>query len=280
MITEFKTEFDNIATLLSSTFTTKKMSELEDHVQSYDFTQPLINWKPLANYDPTLTAANSILQNGRCVLQFITKAVTNDNYEDTKDTLVDQMITLSSNFLRKLNQNTNGIFIGQTFSGTSTINRNFTSNYCVMVELTITFTTAINYDWNKNCGTGTIPLTLLQYTNNFQEIDNAVVDGGLFFQNMLATLSPVGATADFAIVNGTGLSINTSTGEVSEGVWEDIPIGLTTATVTATGNGNYTGSVNFTVVFVKHRSQVLSQAAYDALTDRDDEMYYEIDDTL
>lgn len=148
MITEFKAEFNSIATLLNAGYTTKKISELEDFVQAYDFTQPLINWVPINNYNPTLTAADSILQEGSCVLQFVTKAVTNDNYEDTKDLLVDQMITLSGNFLRKLNKNTNGIFIGPTFEGTATIDRNFTSNYCVAVELTITFSTMINYDWN------------------------------------------------------------------------------------------------------------------------------------
>lgn len=148
MITQFKSEFNRIATALSAGYTTKKMSELEDYVQGYDFSQPLINWKPIESFNPRLGQSDQIIQEGRCVLQFIQKAVINDNYEDTKDALVDQMITLSSNFLRKLNRNENGVFIGASFSGSSTIDRNFTSNYCVAVKLTITFTTSINYDFN------------------------------------------------------------------------------------------------------------------------------------
>lgn len=148
MITQFKNQFLAISTLLNASFTTKKVSELEDFVQGYNFAMPLINWIPLTNYNPTLSQSDSIIQQGSCVLEFINKAVTNDNYEDTKDLIIDDLITLSSNFLRKLNQNENGVFIGPTFSGSSQIDREYLANYCVAVRLTISFTTSINYNFN------------------------------------------------------------------------------------------------------------------------------------
>lgn len=144
MITQFKSEFTRIATLTNAGFTVKKRSELEDYIQNYNFDQPLINWTPITNFDSRIGASSQMIYSGRCVLDFVTRAVKSDNFEDTKDVLIQQMIDLSTAFFRELNKNSQGVFNTPQFTMTNVIDRDFSANYCVSVRPTITFETACN----------------------------------------------------------------------------------------------------------------------------------------
>lgn len=142
MIASFKSEFARISLLVSAGLTVKKISELQDYIQGYNFDNPLINWTPMASFNSRMGASGQMIYEGRCVLDFITKAVKSDNLEDVKDLLVQDMIDLSTNFFRQLNKNENSVFLGPQFSVSNDIDRNFTANYCVSVRSTITFMTS------------------------------------------------------------------------------------------------------------------------------------------
>ena len=124
-------------------------------------------------------------------------------------------------------------------------------------------------------------LSSLTYSNNRQEIDRAVADGAGSFVDMVPTLDPSGATVLWDAPSlPAGLSLNSSNGQITEGTWEDIPIGLHVFTVTATATGAFTGEATFTVIFVKHRMFRGTEAQIVALNDPDDEIYYLSDDSL
>lgn len=139
------------------------------------------------------------------------------------------------------------------------------------VDYQVTQLVKCSYD-DPNSSTA---LVSLSYSNNGQSILEAVADGASSFQDMTPTLLPLGGTVNYYSPDlSTGLSLNSSTGVISEDTFNSIPIGLNSFTVTATGAGNYSGSVSFTVFFIKKEVYVLTQAEYDALTEIEDSMYY------
>jgi len=144
MIVEFSTEFERIATATGAGYVSKKVSELEDFVQGYDFTTGLINFVPIRDFDSEIGASGQMMYKGNCVLQFLTKAKKDDNFEATKDILIDEMILLSEQFFRGLLLNENLIFDNPTWQTRTTILRQYTSNFIVGVESRITFDTACN----------------------------------------------------------------------------------------------------------------------------------------
>lgn len=144
MLVQFETEFLRIATAISAGYTTKEVPELQKHLQNYTFAEPLINFIPMENFNSNIGASSQMIYDGRCVLQFITKASKADNLEAVKDVLIDEMILLSEQFFRELNKNENRIFNTPQFKMNSKILRQYTSQYCVGVETTITFETACN----------------------------------------------------------------------------------------------------------------------------------------
>lgn len=142
----------------------------------------------------------------------------------------------------------------------------------------IAFSIDYNIQQKQICfGDVTTELSSVQYTNNYQEIDVSDVDASLgnSFQDMTPSVSPSSATITYSFsMGGVGLSIDPTTGVITEGTWEDIPLGLNTATVSIIGNGSYGGSLSFVVVYSKNKCKIMTQSNYDALTNTDDQMYY------
>lgn len=144
ILTVFKSEFERIATNQSAVYQTKKISELEDYAQNFNFTSPLINLIPLDNFNSEIGYSSQVIYNGVCRLQFLTKAVKSDNFENVKDVLIDQMIDLSTRFYRELDKNANLVFISPRWIWSNRIMREYLSNYLVGIESTITFNTSCN----------------------------------------------------------------------------------------------------------------------------------------
>lgn len=143
MITEFKSEFSRVAAIVGAEYQTLAIDELQEFVQAFDFSIPLINWSPIESFDSNIGAAGEIVWDGTCILQFLTLATVGDT-EDFKDGLIDNMINLSGDFYRNLNQNTERVFRNPIFTMRNNIERFKTANYCVGVESNIVFTTSCN----------------------------------------------------------------------------------------------------------------------------------------
>lgn len=142
MIGIFKSEFERIATLLLCEYTTKKISELQDYAQNYNFENPLINLIPINEFRSEIGASSQVIYDGTCKLQFLTKAVKSDNFEDTKDALIDQMILVAQDFYRELDKNSNLVFTSPRWSWSNRVMREYLSNYLVGIDCTIVFKTS------------------------------------------------------------------------------------------------------------------------------------------
>jgi hypothetical protein len=142
MIAQFKSEFNTIAAQLDVGYTTKKMSELEDYVQNYEFERPLINLIPIDSFRSNIGHSGQVMYVGTCKLQFITKAVKSDNFEDKKDELLQSMILLAQSFYRQLDKNERRVFRTPRWEWSNRVIRMHTSNYLVAIESTINFTTS------------------------------------------------------------------------------------------------------------------------------------------
>ena len=143
MIAEFKSEFSRVAAIVGAEFQTLAVDELQMFVQGFDFPTPLINFVPIEDFDSNIGAAGEIVWAGNCQLQFLTIATVGDT-EDFKDGLIDDMINLSGNFYRNLNQNTELVFRNPIFTMRNRVLRFKTANYCVGVESNISFVTSCN----------------------------------------------------------------------------------------------------------------------------------------
>ena len=89
MIIQFSTEFERIATAIGAAYESKNISELEDFVQGINFSQSLVNFVPLASFEMEVGASAQMIYKGEFSLQFLTKAVKSNNFEATKDILID-----------------------------------------------------------------------------------------------------------------------------------------------------------------------------------------------
>lgn len=142
MIVQFESEFERIAAIIGAEYQTKSISELQDFVQGFAFTNGLMNSVPIRDYRSNIGIGGALIYNGVFKLQFLTKAVKSDNFEAVKNVLIDEMIFLSEQFFRELNKNEERIFGTPQFEMSSQILRQYTSNFCVGVETTITFNTS------------------------------------------------------------------------------------------------------------------------------------------
>jgi hypothetical protein len=142
MIVQFNSEFERIAGLINGEYTNKNTSEFEDFAQNHNYKKPSINWVPILRVRSEVGASGQIIYKGECVIQFLTKFVKSDNYENTKDVLIDQMISLNEQFITQLNLNENLIFIQPRWTFDIKIVRQFTSNLLCGTEMTITFETS------------------------------------------------------------------------------------------------------------------------------------------
>jgi hypothetical protein len=145
MIVDVNTELNRVATLESAGYSNKKMSELEEYVQTYDFTQPLINWIPVDTVDASIGDGGEVIYPLNCKIQFLKKAVKSNNLENSKDALNDEMILLAQEFFRELNKNENLIFKNWGWSLRFKVLRPFiTSNFLVGIEVSVTLETSCN----------------------------------------------------------------------------------------------------------------------------------------
>ena len=143
MIVEFQEEFARIAAIVSAEYQNKNHSELERYVQNYDFALPLINLQPIISVDPVeLGEMGQLIYNGKCSIQMLTKAVKSDNFEVTKDVLIDKMIVLASDFFWELNKNELFVFNTPMFRMSFKILRQYTANFLVGVDVSISFNTS------------------------------------------------------------------------------------------------------------------------------------------
>jgi len=142
MIVQFESEFERIAGIVGAEYQTKKISELEDFIQGFAFTSPLMNSAPIKTYTSNIGPGGAVIYNGDFKLQFLTKAVKSDNFESVKNVLIDAMILKSEEFFRELNENSLQIFGTVPFEMRTQILRQYTANFCVGVETTITFNTS------------------------------------------------------------------------------------------------------------------------------------------
>lgn len=142
IISTFKNEFSRIASDLGASFTTKEIQEEQDYAQNYEFIDPWINWQPLINFTTEIDQGGQTVYVGTCILRFLTKARTDDTFEDHKDVLIDDMIALSQAFYFQLNRNVEGVFVNADFSSIRhNILRQYLSNYLVGTEVTMDFRT-------------------------------------------------------------------------------------------------------------------------------------------
>jgi hypothetical protein len=144
MIVAFENEIKRIADEIGIEYQTKRMVNLEDFIQNFALDVPLMNSVPITNYTSSIDISGAMIYTGEFKLQFITKYVKSDDYEATKNILIDDMISAAELFFRRLNQNDMLLFGNVPFSMRNEIIRNYTSNACVCVQCNISFNTACN----------------------------------------------------------------------------------------------------------------------------------------
>ncbi len=144
MIIELKGELERVAGEVSATFSSRSNPELEDFAQQFDFATPLINLRPIENYNQNIIASGAIRYDFQLELFFVTKFAKSDHEEDTKDVLIDEMAKLSELFFSTLNENENRFFINPAWTWTNNILRQHTSNLLCGVRAVIFIDTACN----------------------------------------------------------------------------------------------------------------------------------------
>jgi len=141
MISTFKSEFSRVASIVGATFTTKEIQEEQEFAQNYNFLDPWINWQPIINIQTEIGAGGETVYVGTCIIRFLTKARTDDTFEDHKDVLIDQMLDVAQSFYTELNKNTDGAFVQPTFTMRHKVLRQYLSNYLVGTEVSMDFRT-------------------------------------------------------------------------------------------------------------------------------------------
>lgn len=144
MIIELKAELERVANEVGAIFTSKSNSELQDFVQGFDFTNPLINLKPIETYGQDIIASGAIRYDFRFELFFLTNFQKSDHLEDTKDVLIDDMTQLSELFFTTLNKNQNQYFINPSWKWTNGILRQYLSNLTCGIQASIFIDTSCN----------------------------------------------------------------------------------------------------------------------------------------
>lgn len=144
MLLEFKTQFSNTAAMLDCVFTTKNHSEYEDYAQGYAYANASVNLMPVRSYTAERTVANTTRYKGNFEIYFLKKFSTSNNFDDTKDVIIDEMISLSEAFYAQLNQNAYLLFDMPFWVWRADILRQYTANALCGVKVTITFDTACN----------------------------------------------------------------------------------------------------------------------------------------
>ena len=143
IIRAFKDEFARIADIVGASFTTKEIQEEQDYAQNYEFIDPWINWQPIINLTTEIDQGGGTVYVGTCIIRFLTKARTDDTFEDHKDEFIDDMISLAQEFYFNLYKNSNGVFVNPEFTNIRhNVLRQYLSNYLVGTEVTMDFRTS------------------------------------------------------------------------------------------------------------------------------------------
>lgn len=143
MLTELKTELETIATALSADFVKKDIPEYEDYAQNYDFALPSINLEPLKTFNSFIDAGGATRFKADFNMYFMTKFdISTESEEDTKDAIIDTMITLSDRYFEALNRNERQVFSTPQWTWRGEILRQFTSNLTCGVKISISLETS------------------------------------------------------------------------------------------------------------------------------------------
>lgn len=144
MIIELKAELERVAGVVSATFSSRSVPELQDFAQQFDFATPLINLYPIEKYNQNIIASGAIRYDFQFELFFLTKFTKSDHVEDTKDVLIDEMTKLSELYFSTLNKNEQRYFINPAWTWTNNILRQYLSNLTCGVKAVIFIDTACN----------------------------------------------------------------------------------------------------------------------------------------
>jgi len=108
-------------------FRTLDYAELENFAQSHNFKEPLIRLEPIERYEGSIDEGGVIRNNLTVKLWFLTIFKKDNDGEDLKDQLIDQMEELSNDYYSILN-NSQSISQGSLSQWRTTIVRQETSN--------------------------------------------------------------------------------------------------------------------------------------------------------
>jgi len=144
MITEFKNQFSNTATMFDVAYTTKNHGEYEEYAQGYNYANASVNLIPVKKYSAERTIAGVTRYKGSFEIYFLKKFVESDSADGTKDVIIDEMILLSEAFYAQLDQNQYLLFNQGFFKWEAEIVRQYTANLLCGVKVTVGFDTACN----------------------------------------------------------------------------------------------------------------------------------------
>jgi len=185
MITEFKNQFSNTATMFDVAYTTKNHGEYEEYAQGYNYANASVNLIPVKKYSAERTIAGVTRYKGSFEIYFLKKFVESDNADDTKDAIIDEMILLSEAFYAQLDQNQYLLFNQGFFKWEAEIIRQYTANLLCGVKVTVVFDTACNrLDGSEP--TPSLPITIRNsdgsYSITFESRDSPYIIPDIRYQ--------------------------------------------------------------------------------------------------
>lgn len=128
MISTIKSIFATVSMALGAEFQSLSYSELEDFAQNYTFESPLINLSPILSVDDNIMISGAVRSQYHIDLFFLTEFKKDDNMENVKDFLIDNMLSLKTNFFRRLNLDQSLYFLSTGWTWKTEIVRQHTSN--------------------------------------------------------------------------------------------------------------------------------------------------------
>lgn len=143
MIATFKAELQRIADGIPTECQFLAIDELQKFANDYKFPTPLINLQPMTRLNLGSDSGGVVVYDGTAVIDVLTLANVGDT-ENVKDGYIDQCLDIAEIIQRELKRNSARKFINPTFDLTCEINRFKTSNYCVGVTCTLSFSTGCN----------------------------------------------------------------------------------------------------------------------------------------
>jgi len=144
MINAIKLELNRISGVLGAEFKNLSMDELQEFVQHFDFASPLVRLEPIENILGNVMDSGAIRYDGTFNIYFLTKFESDNNSEDLRDLLIENMLFLSEQFISRLNKNEMLYFINPKWQWKWKIIRQITSNLLCGVMVSINLDTSCN----------------------------------------------------------------------------------------------------------------------------------------